>query len=77
MEGKAVPEDVMGQPSQAGRESARRCMHQWPDEHGADEPEVDLLCADLIGRDVDVGDAKGLSLDLLETVILVDGKRGL
>jgi len=69
MESETVAEDVMRQPSKARRESARRGVDPRPHEHGTEEPEVDLLGSDLIGRDFDVGDTNGLPLDLFEGVI--------
>ena len=68
MEGKTVSEDVMGQPSDAGGEGGWPPMKPWPQEHGSDEPEVEFLGSDLVGRDVDVGDAESPSLDLIERI---------
>ena len=76
MEREAIAEHVMRHPFDAGRNRARRRVQPRSQEHGPDEPEVDLLGTDLIRREVDVGDAKGLSLALFESVALRDVEFG-
>jgi len=68
VKGEAAAEDVVAQPSDSGGNGRRLPVKPGPNEHGSDEPEIDLLGADLIRRHLDVCDLEGPSLDLVERV---------